>query len=129
MAKKRNENKIKYFEEICNIETMRKDNKSLREIYDYMGELIKYTFEDELKYISLPRTMEKAFEMNKQNSMDKNLIPQYIDLVIANSYKQQYTYQQGFCYIYGILTAMFDSDKINKKMDKDYKYTRDYIHF
>lgn len=129
MAKKRNENKIKYFEEICNIETMRSDNKSLEEIYNYMKELIKYTFEDELKYISLPRTLEKAFEMNKQNSMDVKLVPQYIDLVIKDSYKNQFSYQQAFCYIYGILTSIFDPNKINKKMDKDYKYTRDYIHF
>lgn len=129
MAKKRNENKIKYFEELCNIEIMRKENKSLKEIYNYMKELVTYTYEDELKYILLPRTLEKAFELNKQNSMDKKLVPQYIDLVISNSFKNKYSCQQGFCYIYGILISIFDPGKINEKMDKNYKYTRDYISF
>lgn len=125
----RNENKIKYFEEICLIEKMLKENKTIKEIYDYMKDLVKYTFEDELKYIHITKIIERTFENGNQNKIDQSLVPQYIDLTIKQSYKRELNYQQAFCQIYGILVSIFDQDKINKKMDENYKYTRNYINF
>lgn len=125
----RNENKIKYFEEICIIEKMLKENKTIKEIYEYMKDLVKYTFEDELKYVHITKIIERTFENGNQNKIDQTLVPQYIDLTIKQSYKRELNYQQAFCQIYGILVSIFDQDKINKKMDENYKYTRNYINF
>ncbi len=131
MAKKFNENKIKYFEEICNLEKMLEEKKSIKEIYEHMKDLVKYTYEDELNYIQITKIIDMAFEHGNQKNIGLNtdMIPQYIDLTIKRSYKRDLSYQQAFCQIYALLIALYDPDKINKKMDKDYKYKKDYIHF
>lgn len=126
--RRRNDNKIKYFEEVCNIEKMLDENKKLKEIYDYMKELVKYTYEDELNYISIPRTMENSFEQGKKE-VKQELIPEYIKITISNAYKNIITYRSCFCKIYGILVALYDEDKINSKINKNYHYSRDYINF
>ena len=131
MAKRRryDENKIKYFEELCNIETMLNDKKTLKQIYDYMKDLVKYTYEDESKYIYIPKIVETAFENGNTSNIKEELIPEYIKVTIAKAFKNETTYQVGFCRVYGMLTALFDKDKINDKINKNYKYTRDYINF
>lgn len=131
MAKKFNENKIKYFEEICSLEKMLEEKKSIKEIYEYMKDLVKHTYEDELNYIQITKIIDIAFEHGNQKNINLNtdMIPQYIDLTIKRAYKRDLSYQQSFCQIYALLIALYDPDKINKKMDKDYKYKKDYIHF
>ena len=90
MAKKFNENKIKFFEEICNIEKMIEDKKSIEEIYNYMKDLVKYTYEDELNYIHITKIIDMAFEHGNQKnlSLNKDMIPEYIDLTIKRSIKE-----------------------------------------
>lgn len=115
-----NENKIKFFEELSNIEDMLDGNKSIKEVYDYMKELIKYTYEKESNYISIPKYLEDKFELGKESMVAPELLNQFVLATIKSSYSKNITYKQAFCNIYGVLTSYFDKEKINKKINDSY---------
>ena len=126
---RKRDNKIKYFDELLNIEKML-EYRTIRQIYDYMKELVQYTHEPEVDYVQIPRGMEKFFENGDTNfKINEDLVPEYIKLTLKKTYDKDITYRTGFCMIYGMLSAFYNKDIINKRMDKDYKYTRDYVHF
>ncbi len=120
MAKKYNENKIKFFEELSNIEDMIDGNKSIEDVYLYMKDLVKYTFEKESNYISIPKFLEDKFEQGKESMVAPELLGQFILATIKSSYNRNLTYKQAFCNIYGVLTSYYDKDKINQKINDTY---------
>ena len=126
---RKRDNKIKYFDELLNIEKMM-EFRTIRQIYDYMKELVQYTHEDELNYIQIPRVIERYFEDGKTEfNINESLVPDYIKLTLKRVYDKDITYRSGFCMIYGMLSSFYNKDIINKKINKDYRYTRDFVQF
>lgn len=116
----RNNNRIKYFDELSHIEDMIDSNESLEDIYKYMQDLIFNTHEKESNYISIPRYLEDKFEQGKDSMVAPELLDQFILATIKSSYNRNLTYKQAFCKIYGVLTSFYDKEKINKKINDTY---------